>query len=294
MTNFRFAVMGDGHYGRTVDSPYNDVQRYNMMVNTINMFDTITPFDFCVVNGDIAHENASLLPVAKTYFDQFNMPYYVTHGNHDHADFDDWLSLWGNEMNYDFVHNGWAFIMLNSGTEYGYDEGWGVGYKLPDNTFLSSRVAYYESLNLPIIVFCHIRFDENRFGGNRNGYFAEGLSLHNTVKNSDNVKMVIHSHQHGKSDFENYDDQYYFWTGHFGDRWAEALQYFSFRTVVINEDYSINTYVYNFIDDQIMNTLSSKILSPIELSALTPTLKNKIVVNKNNEQLNAYCIKKIF
>ena len=58
----RFAVASDGHYGE----PRTDYENYfPTMVNRVNEEHAANPFAFCMVNGDIVHNDKTLYPAAK-------------------------------------------------------------------------------------------------------------------------------------------------------------------------------------------------------------------------------------
>src|SRR5215203_4824159 len=62
----RFAVASDGHYGQT-GTEYE--KYFSEVVSHINGHHEKDPFDFCVINGDIVHDNKSFFPAAKKALD---------------------------------------------------------------------------------------------------------------------------------------------------------------------------------------------------------------------------------
>ena len=103
----RFVVASDGHFGQ----PKTDYQNYfETLVKNVNLQHKQQKLDFCVINGDIIHDQTDLLATAKSIFDDFLMPYFVTQGNHDHATPEYWERIWGVPLNYDYVLGSNAFL----------------------------------------------------------------------------------------------------------------------------------------------------------------------------------------
>src|SRR5690606_35114947 len=76
------------------------------------------------------------LPMVKQKLDEVGVPYYVSHGNHDHASEAFWQSLWGHGRNTDFELGEYAFLLLNSADE--------IGARLPvDDQLLKQKLDQY-------------------------------------------------------------------------------------------------------------------------------------------------------
>ena len=58
----RFAVASDAHYGQP-NTPYEAMM--DTIIEKINLFHGSNPLDFCVMNGDIVHDEKSFLSQAK-------------------------------------------------------------------------------------------------------------------------------------------------------------------------------------------------------------------------------------
>ena len=94
----RFAVASDGHYGQ----PKTEYRQYFAeLVNAINREHEKARFDFCVINGDIVHDDKSLFPEAKQALDGLAPPYFVSQGNHDHVNGAEWEAIWKMPLNID-------------------------------------------------------------------------------------------------------------------------------------------------------------------------------------------------
>jgi 3',5'-cyclic-AMP phosphodiesterase len=98
-TVLRFAVASDGHYGQK-DTEYE--KYFSEIVEHINQNHRQNSFDFCVINGDIIHDDKKWFPEAKKALDRLSVKYYVSQGNHDHVTPEEWYSAWNMPVNYDF------------------------------------------------------------------------------------------------------------------------------------------------------------------------------------------------
>src|SRR5690606_37196732 len=85
--SIRFAIASDIHYGE----PKTD---YAALLKTglerINEAHTKRPFDFCMLNGDIVHNDPQCYPAVKKDLEQLQPKYYVTVGNHDRVSPAEW------------------------------------------------------------------------------------------------------------------------------------------------------------------------------------------------------------
>src|SRR6478672_1694741 len=70
----RFAVASDGHYGQK-DTEYE--RFFSELTDNINSSHAKKAFDFCVINGDIIHDDKLLYPAAKKALDRLAVKYYV-------------------------------------------------------------------------------------------------------------------------------------------------------------------------------------------------------------------------
>jgi metallophosphoesterase superfamily enzyme len=94
---FRFVVASDGHYGQSgTESDLN----YTNIVKNITAFHNQNPIHFCVINGDIMHDEKALLLPAKKLLDGLPVKYYVTRGNHDHVNASYWKEVFGMPLNH--------------------------------------------------------------------------------------------------------------------------------------------------------------------------------------------------
>ena len=95
----RFVVASDGHYGQK-DTEYEKF--HSDLVSNINKLHEENPFEFCIVNGDIVHDDKTHYPAVKKTLDNFKVKYYVSQGNHDHVTAEEWEQIWQMPVNIDF------------------------------------------------------------------------------------------------------------------------------------------------------------------------------------------------
>src|SRR5262245_33748338 len=95
-TVLRFAVASDGHYGQP-ETTYEKF--FAEIVGHINKSHEEKAFDFCVINGDIIHDDKTFYPAAKLALDQLKPKYYVSQGNHDKVTATEWLNIWNMPVN---------------------------------------------------------------------------------------------------------------------------------------------------------------------------------------------------
>jgi metallophosphoesterase superfamily enzyme len=76
----RFVIASDFHYGQP-NTAFEEMT--DTFIQSVQQFHQQHPLDFCVLNGDIIHNEKKFLPIAKQKFSSLTMPWYVTRGNHD-------------------------------------------------------------------------------------------------------------------------------------------------------------------------------------------------------------------
>ncbi|MFT7420123.1 MAG: hypothetical protein ACI9QN_001046, partial [Arcticibacterium sp.] len=67
----RLIIASDAHYGQP-NTPFQEMA--DSFIEKANAFHKAASCDFCVLNGDIIHNNAELMPIAKRTFDKLDMP----------------------------------------------------------------------------------------------------------------------------------------------------------------------------------------------------------------------------
>src|SRR4029077_15099188 len=71
------------------------------------------------INGDLFHNDVAFLPDVKKKWDGLKMPYYVSHGNHDMTDPENWEKVWNMKEDFTFEKDDAGFIVLNTADEKG-------------------------------------------------------------------------------------------------------------------------------------------------------------------------------
>lgn len=141
----RFVVASDGHYGQ----PNTDYENfYATLVSRINEEHSKDPFAFCVINGDIIHDDKKYFPAARQALDKLALKYYVSQGNHDHVNADEWEKIWNMPVNLDFSIKKNSFLVATTSNEKGT-------YLCPDLGWLAKKLEEHRKQE-NIFIFIHI------------------------------------------------------------------------------------------------------------------------------------------
>jgi len=231
----RFVVASDIHYGQP-NTAYE--QMLDTVTKHINLFHGHSPLDFCVMNGDLIHNEKSFMPLVKAKLDGLTMPYFVTRGNHDMVSSDYWNSIWGMPLNHDVLIKKNAILLGDTSNEIGT-------YESPDINWLSNKLeAHRDKKNC--FVFIHIPQAKWTPNG------IENPAVFETIKKFPNVKAVFHGHEHDQDGFKIVDKVPYIFDAHVGGNWGTA--YKGFRVVELMNDNTMITYMMNPTDK--LNELS--------------------------------------
>jgi predicted phosphodiesterase len=147
----RVLIVSDVHKGF-----YEGVQgipseaRFMLMVEQANYYHSVAPVDFIMLNGDIGDINTKFQNYnrALKLCEAFKMPYFFTHGNHDHLTDDLWNGFFPYQKNYSIKIGDNAFICVNNvENEIPGD----TGFTNINDTWLTSVLAKYTSENLFLI-----------------------------------------------------------------------------------------------------------------------------------------------
>ncbi len=219
----RFALASDGHFGEP-KSEYEAMHR--QMADWLNAEAKGRGLDFVMVNGDVFHNDPVFLPQAKAAWDRLNVPYYVSHGNHDMTEEDNWAKVWGTPFDHAFTKKDIGFIVLNTADIKGV-------YTGPDLERTKALLNGYSSKE-QLFVFMHITpVKWTKYGIDR----PDIVSLFNQQAN---LKAVFHGHDHDEDGMREKEGKYYFWDAHVAGTWGTA--YKGYRIVEILKDGSILTY----------------------------------------------------
>lgn len=222
----RFAVASDGHFGQ----PNTDFDAFHTeAIDWINAENESKKIDFVVFNGDLVHDDESLLPKVKQHFDRLKMPYHVSRGNHDRCGTNTWRQIWGKDTNHSFVLSGNAFIILDTSNAKG-------DYLCPDKEWLVEALEKHR-LEKNLFVFMHITPVKWTSAGID---CPEVIALFALQKN---LRGVFHGHDHDEDFVKEADGKYYFFDSHIGGNWGTS--YRGYRIVEITETNDIITYQVN-------------------------------------------------
>ncbi len=141
----RFAVASDAHYGQP-NTPYEAMM--DTIIEKINLFHGSNPLDFCVMNGDIVHDEKSFLSQAKQKIDGLKVPYFVTRGNHDKCSSDYWEQVWNMPLNHQKVVKNSLVLLGDTSNEQGT-------YVSPDLAWLEAQLEANKKRK-NIFLFLHI------------------------------------------------------------------------------------------------------------------------------------------
>lgn len=219
------------------------ISMHNEMVEWINAEQQERGVDFAVINGDLFHDDVSFLAPVKSQWDNLNMPYHVTHGNHDMTDESNWQATFKKPWDYGFVQKGVAFMVLNTADEKGK-------YISPDVETTRRLLAQYAKPK-HLFVFMHI----TPVKWTNAGIDApEVVSLFSQQKN---LKAVFHGHDHNEDAVKEKNGRPYFFDSHVGGNWG--TEYRGYRVLEIMNNGDILTFQVNpATRQQVNNTVLRK------------------------------------
>ncbi|PWJ59517.1 3',5'-cyclic AMP phosphodiesterase CpdA [Dyadobacter jejuensis] len=235
----RVIIASDGHYGQ----PNTEFQEFHDdLIGWINREKLQKGVDFTIFNGDLVHDDPTLLYDLKTTLGKLQVPYYVTRGNHDKVAQDVWKSTWGYNTNHSFVKGRYAFILGDTSNEKGE-------YLCTDPEWLKSEVAKHSDKK-GIFVFLHI----TPVKWTNHGIICQEIT--DLLENTPNVKAIFHGHDHDQDGTKMLGKKPYFFDGHFGGSWGTS--YKGYRVLEIFEDDTWTCYQYNPTAAPILNSFSGK------------------------------------
>ncbi len=222
----RFAIASDGHYGQE-KTEYELL--HEQMVKWINTEKKNRGIDFTVINGDLFHNDVSFLPLVKSKWDQLEMPYYVSHGNHDETPEANWENTWSTPWHYSFEKDDAAFIVLNSADDKGT-------YICPNVEWTKNELQRFAAKK-QLFVFMHITPFK---------WTGAGLPCPDIVElfdKQENLKAIFHGHDHDQDDVKENNGKYYLFDSHVAGNWG--TNYNGYRIVEILKSGEIVTYQMN-------------------------------------------------
>lgn len=225
-SKLRFVVASDGHFGQ----PKTDYKAYfETFINNVNAQHREQKFDFCVINGDIIHDDINFLSTAKSHLDDLEMPYFVTQGNHDHATPEQWERVWGVPLNYDYVLGNNAFLFGTTSNAAGK-------YLAPNIEWFKSKLDEHKKKK-NIFIFIHITPVKWTNGA------VDGKEFQELLKQYKNVRAVFNGHDHDQENIKTQDGIPYMFDSHIGGNWG--TNYRGYRIVELQKENKLLTYIMN-------------------------------------------------
>ena len=225
----RFVVASDGHYGQ----PKTEYENYfSTLVSRINEEHGKNPFAFCVINGDIIHDDKAHFPAAKQALDKLALKYYVSQGNHDHATVEEWQAIWNMPVNLDFTIKKNSFLVATTSNEKGT-------YLCPDLDWVRQKLEEHRMQD-NIFFFLHIN------PGKLTKHAVDCPELFELFAKHKNIRAVFNGHDHDEEGIKMRADVPFVFDAHFGGSWG--TDYRGFRIVELMKDNSLFTYIMNPVD----------------------------------------------
>ncbi|MDH4090676.1 MAG: metallophosphoesterase [Cyclobacteriaceae bacterium] len=225
-SSLRFIVASDGHYGQE-GTEFNLL--HETLIQHVTDFHAANPLDFCVINGDIIHDEKDYLVSAKSYLDKLPVEYYVTKGNHDKVSDGYWKELWGISVNHEVKIKGNSMLLATTSNEAGE-------YLSPDLEWMKMKLdANKKAKN--IFIFIHIpqaKWTKNAI---------DTPAFFELLRTYKNIRGVFHGHEHDQDGVRMVDGLPFMFDSHIGGNWGTS--YKGFRVVELIKDNSILTYLMN-------------------------------------------------
>lgn len=230
-TKLKFITASDGHWGQ----PNTDFETSHR--NLIEAIHREKDVDFVVFNGDLIHDEPTLLPEVKKVYSQLQIPNYVTRGNHDRVSPEDFERIMGQATNFSFQTKESGIILLDCSNEKGE-------YLCANLDFAKSKLEEYASLS-NVFVFVHI---------SQNDWTRHGVpctDFLNLLTSYPNVRATFHGHDHDVDGQMIYRKKPFLWSGHFGGNWGNPFP--SYRVCELGEEGKAITYLKTVKDGMILN-----------------------------------------
>ncbi len=222
----RFVVASDGHYGQK-DTEYEKF--FLNLTDNINKQQEENPFEFCVVNGDIIHDDGKYFAGAKMALDKLNVKYYVSLGNHDHCTAEEWNEIWKMPVNLDFKIKKNSVLIGTTSNKEGT-------YLCPDVKWFAEKLEEHRKQR-NIFIFIHIN------PGKQTKHAVDCPEFFDLLAKYKNVKAVFNGHDHDEDNIKMKNGVPFIFDAHFGGNWGTA--YRGFRIVELRKDNSLLTYILN-------------------------------------------------
>jgi predicted phosphodiesterase len=222
----RFVVASDGHYGEK-GTEFDD--HFQNLVKYVSSFHEQMQLDFCVINGDVIHDEQDLLIPAKKHLDSLPVKYYVVKGNHDKVSDDYWSETWGMPVNHEVILKKNTLLLATTSNQNGE-------YLSPDLRWMKTKLDANRTQQ-NIFIFLHI--PQGKWSQNA----IDTPAFFELLRDYKNVKGVFHGHEHDHDEIKMHDGIPFMFDSHFGGSWGTT--YRGFRVVELAKDNSFVTYIMN-------------------------------------------------
>ena len=222
----RFVVASDFHYGQP-DTAFNEMTE--KVISQINLFNKTNKLNFCVINGDIIHNEKSFLPLVKKKIDQLDVPYFVTRGNHDMVTSEFWNEVWKMPLNHSFETKDAAFILADTSNEQGT-------YVSPDLVLLESKLEQYKNKKN---VFLILHIPQAKW----TKHAIDTPDFFTLIKKYPNIRAGLHGHEHDQDGVKMVNNIPFLFDSHVGGNWGTP--YNGFRVLELLSDGTLLTYMMN-------------------------------------------------
>lgn len=231
-TRVKFITASDGHWGQ----PNTDFETSHR--NLIDAIHREKDVDFVVFNGDLIHDEPKFLPEVMQVYEQLQMPWYATRGNHDRVSEAVFQEVMHQPTNFSFIHkNDIGIILLDSSNSSG-------DYLCANLDFASVVLEEYRRLS-HVFLFIHIsQNDWTRHG-------VECRDFLDLVTSYPNLRATFHGHDHDVDGQMIYKKKPFLWSGHFGGSWGNPFP--SYRVCEVGEDGKAITYLKKVKEGMILN-----------------------------------------
>jgi 3',5'-cyclic AMP phosphodiesterase CpdA len=222
----RFVLASDFHYGQP-NTAFDEMT--DQAINQINLFNKSSRIDFCVLNGDIIHDEKNLLPLVKKRTDNLEVPYYVVRGNHDMVTDELWNEVWKMPLNHSFEAKGSAFILADTSNVEGT-------YVSPDLQWLKEKLEQYKSKKN---VFLVLHIPQAKW----TEHAIDTPDFFELIHKYPNVRAGFHGHVHDQDGVFMARNIPFLFDSHVGGSWGTP--YRGFRVVELLIDGTLVTYMMN-------------------------------------------------
>ncbi|WP_255502162.1 metallophosphoesterase [Algoriphagus sp. AK58] len=230
-TRLKFITASDGHWGQ----PNTDFETSHR--NLIEAIHREKDVDFVVFNGDLIHDEPKFLPQVMNVYEQLQMPWYATRGNHDRVSEAVFQEVMHQPTNFSFIAKDSGILLLDCSNEKGE-------YLCADLEFTKTILDEYAKLP-QVFVFVHI---------SQNDWTRHGVDCKpflDLVTSYPNVKATFHGHDHDVDGQMIYKKKPFLWSGHFGGSWGNPFP--SYRVCEVGEDGKAITYLKTVKEGMILN-----------------------------------------